>query len=53
MPVAPLGSMSEPTASVFPSAESATADPNALLVRAFDALTYACWVHEVPVRVKT
>src|SRR5256885_16095324 len=45
MPVALLSSICEPTASVLPSALSATAKPNCAPSRGFDALTYAACFH--------
>ena len=53
MPVAALVSKGAPTASVVPSDESATPNPNLSPPRVFDALMYACWAHAPPDRVKT
>ena len=53
IPVALDCSMSAPTASRVPSAESDTAQPNWLMELVLDAFTYASCAQEVPDRAKT
>jgi hypothetical protein len=46
-----LSSSIAPTASVSPN--SATEEPKLSFAPVFEALTYACWVHVVPLRTNT
>jgi hypothetical protein len=53
IPVAALSSRSAPTARVEPSLDSATSTPNESPAPVLDALTYASWLHVVPLRANT
>jgi hypothetical protein len=53
MPVAALLSWRALTASLEPSADSATLSPKLSPVPVLDALTYACWLQVAPLRVNT